>query len=172
MRACMETKADFAIVVIGGSAGAVETVIALGRELPGDLNAAVLISLHLSPSAPSALADLIGRRAAMRVGWADDGEVIVPGRIYVARPDHHLVIESGKVALGRGARENGHRPAVDPLFRTASHTYRERVIGVVLSGNLDDGAMGLREIRSCGGRAIVQDPRDSAFAGMPTNALD
>jgi two-component system, chemotaxis family, protein-glutamate methylesterase/glutaminase len=168
----MATDENFAIVVVGGSAGAVETVMALGRELPADLNAAVLIVLHLSPSAPSGLAELIGRKAAMRVGWARDGEEIRAGRIYVARPDMHLVIESGTAGLGRGPRENGHRPAVDPLFRSAAAAYRERVIGVVLSGNLDDGAMGLRDIRRCGGRAIVQDPNDSAYAGMPTNALD
>jgi two-component system, chemotaxis family, protein-glutamate methylesterase/glutaminase len=168
----MEMNENFAIVVVGGSAGAVEMVMALGRDLPGDLNAAVFIALHLSPSAPSALAELVGRRAGMVVALANDGEEIAPGRIYVARPDLHLVIEGGRVSLGRGPRENGHRPAVDPLFRTAARVFGPRVIGVVLSGNLDDGAMGLREIRTLGGRAIVQDPRDSAFAGMPTNAID
>src|SRR5688500_6438318 len=124
MRACMETKDDFAIVVVGGSAGAVETVMALGRELPGDLRAAVFVTLHMSPSAPSALAELIGRQAAMRVEWADDGDIIVPGRIYVGRPDRHLAIEDGRVAVGRGPRENGHRPALNPLFRTAAPAYR------------------------------------------------
>jgi two-component system, chemotaxis family, protein-glutamate methylesterase/glutaminase len=172
IRQNMKKNENFAIVVIGGSAGAVETVMSLGRALPADLNAAVFIALHLSPSAPSALAELIGRKAAMRVAPAQDGEDIEPGRIYVARPDLHLVVEAGRVALGRGPRENGHRPSVDPLFRTAARVYKQRVIGVVLSGNLDDGSAGLREIRSCGGRAIVQDPADAAFPGMPSNALD
>lgn len=168
----MAKTESFGIVVIGGSAGAVESVMALGGALPGDLDAAVLIALHVSPSAPSVLTELIGRRSALAVSSAIDGDEIVPGRIYVAQPDLHLVVEAGRIKLGRGPRENGHRPAVDPLFRTAARIYRNRVIGVVLSGNLDDGSSGLREIRACGGRAIVLDPADCAFAGMPSNAID
>lgn len=168
----MADNGNFAVVVIGGSAGAVESVMALGRLLPADLEAAVLIALHLSPSSPSILTELIGRRAGMKVESTVDGDELAPGRIYVAQPDLHLVVEPGRIRLGRGPRENGHRPAVDPLFRTAARVYGTRVIGVILSGNLDDGSSGLREIRACGGRAIVLDPADCAFAGMPTNAID
>jgi two-component system chemotaxis response regulator CheB len=163
---------DFSIVVIGGSAGGVQAIIGVAEQLPADLNAAVFVALHLSPSAPSVLAELLNRRSAMQVEWAIDGVEIEAGTIYVAPPDKHLTLEPGHVALGRGPRENGHRPAIDPLFRTAAHVYCERVIGVVLSGNLDDGSVGLVEIRKMGGKAIVQDPTDSPYSGMPQNALD
>jgi two-component system, chemotaxis family, protein-glutamate methylesterase/glutaminase len=163
---------DFRIVVIGGSAGAVEAVIGVATGLPADLPAAVLIAVHISPVARSALAELIGRRSALKVASAHDGDVLEAGRIYVAPPDCHLLVEAGHVSLGHGPRENGHRPAIDPLFRTAAHNYGPRVVGVILSGNLDDGAMGLREIRRMGGRAIVQNPADALYDEMPRNAID
>lgn len=163
---------DYWVVVIGGSAGGVEGVIGIAAELPADLNAAVLVTIHISPVGRSALAGLIGRKSALKAVSAQNGDVLEAGRIYVAPPDFHLLVESGRLALGHGPRENGHRPAIDPLFRTAAHGYGARVIGVILSGNLDDGSVGLREIRRMGGRAIVQDPGDAAYEEMPRNAID
>lgn len=163
---------DFGVVVVGGSAGSVEGSLQLVQHLPEDLSAAVFICIHLSASAPSRFAELLNRRGRMRSGWARDGERITAGQIYVAPPDMHLLLEGGHICLGRGPRENGHRPAIDPLFRSAAHGYGERVIGVVLSGNLDDGTAGLREIRRMRGRAIIQDPDDALYPSMPRSALD
>jgi two-component system chemotaxis response regulator CheB len=100
-----------------------------------------------------------------------DGERIQKATIYVAAPDHHLLVERGHVRLTRGARENRHRPAIDPLFRSAARAYRERVVGVILTGNLDDGTAGLLVVKESGGSAIVQDPKDAMFPGMPSSAI-
>src|SRR5581483_4467393 len=101
-----------------------------------------------------------------------DGEPIQPGRVYIAPPDHHLMVEKGRLRLIRGPMENRHRPAIDPLFRSAARTYKGRVIGVILTGNLDDGASGLLAVKACGGIALVQDPDDAEFPDMPRNALN
>lgn len=163
---------NFKIVVMGGSAGGVEAALTLARELPADLNAAVFICIHLSASAPSSFAELINRKSKLPAAWGRDGAVIKAGQIYVAPPGMHLLIEKDHICLGRGPRENGHRPAIDPLFRSAAHTYGERVIGVIVSGNLDDGTAGLREIRNMRGRAIIQEPADALYSSMPLSALE
>lgn len=167
-----EVMETLKVVVIGGSAGGVELSLRLARDLPKDLDAAVFIVIHLSPSAPSAFAELLNRRSALPVAWAQHGEPIQPGRIYLCPPDLHLLLEERHMCLGRGPRENGHRPAVDPLFRTAAHAHGPRVVGVIISGNLDDGSIGLREIRAMGGKAIVQNPDDAIYNGMPLNAIE
>jgi two-component system chemotaxis response regulator CheB len=163
---------DFKVVVVGGSAGGVEIARTITRDLPASLNAAVFITLHLSPTSESVFAELLDRTSQMNVCWARDGAVIEAGNIYVAPPDEHMLVERGYVRLGRGPRENGHRPAVDPLFRTAAHAYCDRTIGVIISGNLDDGSAGLKEIRKMGGKAVVQDPKDALYDGMPLSAID
>lgn len=160
----------FKIVVIGASAGGVEASLKLLHDLPRDLDAAVFLVVHLSPSAPSSLAEVLDRRSNLPVNWAQEGALIAAGHVYVAPPDRHVLIEGDRITLGSGPREGGHRPAVDPLFRTAAHSYCERVIGVILSGNLDDGSVGLAEIRRMGGYAIVQDPAEALYADMPANA--
>lgn len=160
------------IVVIGASAGGVELAIALAGELPDDLRAAVFIVIHISPSAESVLPQLLRRRTKLRVAHGRDGERIEHGRIYVAPPDQHLAIRRGFVELTMGPRENGHRPSVDTLFRSAAQSYGPRVIGVVLSGNLDDGTTGAIEIHKGGGIVIAQDPGEALYPSMPQSVIN
>lgn len=159
---------SYDVVAVGASAGGVEALDRLVRALPADFEAAVLTVLHVS--ARSILPQVLGRAARLHVAHAQDGEPIRPRRIYVAPPDRHLTVREGLVQLTRGARENGHRPAVDPLFRSVAREYRDRAVGVVLSGQLDDGSAGLLAIKTRGGLAIVQDPDDARFPSMPRNA--
>src|SRR5262245_47411407 len=131
------------IIVIGASAGGVEPLRKLVRALPPDLQAAIFIVMHVSPLSPSILAKILRTPGRMKVAAAVDGESIQPGHVYVARSDLHLLVEPGYVRLSRGPRENRHRPAIDPLFRSAARAYGPRVMGIVLTGMLDDGALGL-----------------------------
>jgi two-component system chemotaxis response regulator CheB len=159
------------VIVIGASAGGVEVLKELTTALPGDLDAAVLIVLHIAASSPSVLPRLLQRGAELPVAFAEDEEPLRRGRIYVAPPDRHLVLEVGRVRLTRAPRENHSRPAIDPLFRSAALAYGPRVIGVILSGRLDDGTAGLWAVKDRGGTAIVQDPDDARHPDMPRNAL-
>jgi two-component system chemotaxis response regulator CheB len=159
------------LVVIGASAGGVETLSRVVAGLPPDLPAAICVVLHLAPSSPSALARILERAGPLPCRSACDGDALRLGEIIVAPPDRHLVIEDGRVRLTIGPRENGHRPAVDVLFRSAATARDGRVLGVVLSGTRDDGAAGLAVIKSGGGAAVVQDPKEALYAGMPASAL-
>jgi two-component system chemotaxis response regulator CheB len=160
------------IIVLGASAGGVEALITVVRALPRDLPASLFVVLHIPPDGASALPDILTRSGNLPAAHPQDGEPIVCGHIYVAPPDYHLLVEPGHVRVMRGPRENRHRPGVDPLFRTAARAYGPRVIGVVLSGMLDDGSAGMIAIRSRGGIGIVQDPHDALFSGMPESAID
>ena len=160
------------IIAVGASAGGLEAVGALLRGLPADLDAAVCVVLHVAPSSPGRAPAILARTATLPVAHAVDGEAIVAGRVYVAPPDHHLVLEPGVLRLTRGPRENRQRPAVDTLFRSAAYVYGPRVIGVVLSGALDDGTAGLWTVKDRGGVAVVQDPDEAAFAWMPRSAAE
>lgn len=159
------------LVVIGASAGGVEVLTRVVRDLPTDLPAAVCIVLHVAPGSPSMLAHILDRAGKMPCRPARDGERLCEGVILVAPPDHHLAIEDSQVRLSDGPRENGHRPAIDVLFRSASRAFDSRVVGVVLSGTRYDGAAGLAVIKANGGATIVQDPRDARYAGMPASAI-
>jgi len=160
------------IIVIGASAGGVEATSEIARALPADFPGAVFVVVHIAPTATSLLPAILTRRGALPARHPSDGDPIEPGTIYVAPPDRHLMLERGRVRVVRGPMENGTRPAVDPLFRSAATAYGARVVGVVLSGNLDDGTAGLIAIKRCGGRAIVQDPADALFPGMPQSAIE
>jgi two-component system, chemotaxis family, protein-glutamate methylesterase/glutaminase len=159
------------IIVVGASAGGVEALSRMVRDLPEDLPAAVFIVLHMGPHSSTALPWILARQTKLPVDHPRDGEVIQPNRIYVAIPDHHLLVGRGTVRVTTGPRENGHRPGVDTLFRTAAAGYGRRVVGVVLSGSGDDGTAGLRAIHDRGGLTIVQDPDEALFPGMPQSAV-
>ena len=160
------------VIVIGGSAGGIEAVKALVGELPADLPAAVFLVIHISAELPSALPSIIDRAGALPARHAVDGETIEQGRIYVAPPNCHMLLEHGHVRLTAGPRENRHRPALDPLFRSAASVYGSRVLGVVLSGGRDDGTAGLLAIKREGGIAVVQDPGSAICLGMPQSAIE
>lgn len=158
-------------VVIGASAGGVQALVKLVEDLPADLAAAVFIVLHIPADTPSLLAGILARNSRLRVAAAEDGEVIEQGRVYVARPDLHLLIEKRHVRLVHGPRENLHRPSIDALFRSAARWAGPRTIGVVLTGARDDGRSGMRAIQQRGGVTIVQDPNEAAFPSMPLSVL-
>ncbi|MEH2326690.1 MAG: chemotaxis protein CheB [Nostoc sp.] len=160
------------IIVVGTSAGGVEALTYLVKNLPPDLNAAVIIVLHVSSHGTSVLPKILSRAANLPVSHAHDGEAIVHGRIYVALPDYHLLVQQGYLRLARGAKENRCRPAIDPLFRSAARTYGQRVIAVLLTGMLDDGTAGLMAVKMRGGVAIIQNPDDAMYPDMPRNAIE
>ena len=159
------------IVVIGASAGGVEALQRLAAGLPADYKGSIFVVVHISPEARSEFDRIVSRAGPLPAIHAVDGQAFEPGHIYIAPPDHHLLVEHDHLRVVRGPRENRHRPAIDPLFRSAAWAYGPRVVGVVLTGNLDDGTAGLWAIKSCGGTTIVQEPEDAEHPQMPINAL-
>ena len=157
-------------VVIGASAGGVPALLEVAAALPPRFPAVVLVVQHIGAN-PSILPELLRSRGANPALHAADGDALLPGTIYVAPPDHHMLLERDRIRLTRGPKENHARPAIDPLFRSAALHWGPRVIGVVLSGQLDDGTAGLLAIKECGGRAIVQDPASALEPSMPRSAL-
>lgn len=160
------------MIVIGASAGGLEPLREILRSLPTDLHAAVLVVMHTSAESPGLLADIIARDAQLITFKAGDGMNINPGRIYVAPPDRHMLVNGGKIRLDRGPTENRHRPAINPLFRSAAAAYGPAVAAVVLSGYLDDGTLGLQAVKAHGGVAVVQDPDEAIAPSMPLNAIE
>lgn len=148
-----------------------EALTSVIGNLPDDTEAAVLVVLHIAPVGPSVLPAIIGRHSRLPASHPADGEEMRAGHVYVAPPDHHLMLDDGRMRVVRGPRENGHRPAADPLFRSVAFSYGSRCAGVVLSGALDDGTAGLAAIKDSGGLTLVQDPEEAAFPGMPLNAI-
>ena len=168
----MESPSRRDIVVVGGSAGGVEALIRLVSLLPSDLMASVLAVIHTAPrDQPGLLATLLGRAGPLPAHFAEDGQSIRRGEILLAPADMHMLIDGDEVRVTHGPRENGFRPAIDPLFRTAARSYGSRVIGVILSGALDDGTHGLQQIKRHGGLALVQHAEEALFSSMPLSAL-
>jgi two-component system chemotaxis response regulator CheB len=159
------------VVVVGASAGGIEALKELVGSLPADLEASLFVVLHMPAGATSVLPAILTRAGPLPAEHVEDGVEIALGRIYVAPPDCHLELEDGRVAATTGPKENGHRPAIDPLFRSAANVYGPRVVGVILSGTLDDGTLGLRAVKAHGGATLVQDPADAQHSGMPRNAI-
>lgn len=160
------------IVVIGASAGGVTALIELVKVLPQDFPASIFIVLHLAPQSPSMLPQILSRSGPLEAVHPKDGEPVKPGCIYVAPPDQHMLVEEDHVVVRKGPKENGFRPSIDALFRSAAYGYGPRVIGVVLSGSLDDGTSGLWSVKRLGGLAIVQEPDEALFPSMPVNVLE
>ncbi|MGD9765798.1 MAG: chemotaxis protein CheB [Candidatus Binatia bacterium] len=159
------------IVVVGGSSGALPALQEIAAGLPPGLPATVLIVVHSGPDTPGLLPELLTRAGPLPASYAENGEQFRPGRIYCAPPDRHLLLSDGRLSVTSGPRENGFRPAVDPLFRTAALQHGPRVVGIVLSGGLDDGTRGLDVVKRAGGVAIAQDPDEAAVPHMPLSAI-
>ena len=160
------------LVVIGASTGGVAALMELVKVLPADFPAPIFIVMHVPADSPSMLPQLLNSVSALKAREPQDEEVVEAGIIYLARPDHHLLLEGNRVLVTRGPKENRFRPSIDALFRSAAYTYGPRVIGVVLTGYLDDGTSGLWSVQRMGGLAVVQDPHDAEQPSMPTNALE
>jgi len=160
------------VIVIGGSAGALEALLEILAHLPADIPAAIFVVVHIPADANSYLPKVLSRCAAMEARHPADAEKALAGRIYVAPPNFHLTLSDGAIRISRGPRENRHRPAIDPLFRTAARSFGRAAVAVVLSGNLDDGSAGLLAVRTRGGVGIVQDPLDAKSGQMPQRALE
>jgi two-component system chemotaxis response regulator CheB len=159
------------VIVIGASSGGVEALRKIAGSLPADLPASVFVVLHIAAESGSMLPEILSRSGPLQAIHPRDGEPVTRGRIYVAPPDHHMMLADGRIRLEKGPRENGHRPAVDPLFQSAAAAFGPRVIGVVLSGSGDDGAAGLLLVKDRGGMAVVQEPADAMFPFMPSAAM-
>jgi two-component system chemotaxis response regulator CheB len=168
----MTTHGPPVLIGVGASAGGVEALLELAAGLDADLPAAVLVVLHQPAEAPTVLPGLMDKRCALPVRHAKDGDGIVPGTVVLAPPDHHLLVVGDHLEVTRGPKENGHRPAIDPLFRSLALEGGPSAIGCVLSGLLDDGAAGLLAIVRHGGTAVVQDPEEALYSSMPRAALD
>jgi two-component system chemotaxis response regulator CheB len=159
------------VVVVGASQGGIQALKTLTAGLPEDFSAPVLMVQHIG-AAESLLPSILDEAGALEAAFGEAGEALTPGRIYVAPPDYHMLVNDGRIELTRGPRENWARPAVDPLFRSAARFYGADAIGIVLSGRLNDGTAGLFEVKRMGGVAMVQTPREAEAPDMPQSALD
>ncbi|HKT79722.1 MAG TPA: chemotaxis protein CheB [Vicinamibacterales bacterium] len=160
------------VVLIGASAGGLEPLLIILDRLPFDLHACLLVVMHTPAEASGALASILDRNTKLAVSVAVDGDRLRHGHVYVAPPDHHLIVDKRSIRIVRGPRENGFRPAIDPLFRTAAREFDGRVVAIILSGALDDGMYGLSVVKQRGGIAIVQDPDEALVSSMPRSAID
>jgi two-component system, chemotaxis family, protein-glutamate methylesterase/glutaminase len=165
------SKAHRYAIVIGSSAGGIEALKRLVANLPADFAAPIFMVQHVASNHASILPEILMKAGKLPAMHPRDGELITAPNIYVAPPDHHLLIEDDHVAVKRGPKENRFRPSVDVLFRSAAYMYRGGTIGIVLSGALNDGSSGLWMIKRLGGTAIVQHPEDATYPSMPMSAL-
>jgi two-component system chemotaxis response regulator CheB len=159
------------LIVIGGSAGAIEAVTSILVALPAELGAAVAVTLHRHPTVPSSLREVLDRRSSLEVIEPQDGTRLAAGRVYLAPQDRHMLIDGRRIRLNRNPQQHHTRPAIDPLFTSAATSAGNRVIGVLLTGSLSDGVGGLIRIKQFGGLSLVQDPSQALAPSMPRNAL-
>jgi two-component system chemotaxis response regulator CheB len=159
------------LIVVGTSAGGIEALRELVAALPADFPAGLAVVMHTAPESPGVLHDILSRVSRLPATSPSSRDRIKAGHIYVAPPDHHLLVEPGHLRVTKGPKENRFRPAIDPLFRSAAQVYGPRAIGVILTGNLDDGTAGLWAIKQLGGTAVVQDPTEALYPSMPQSAL-
>jgi two-component system chemotaxis response regulator CheB len=167
-----ESSRPRGVVAVGGSAGAVEALIQLAAGLPTDLPSAVLVVIHMPTGALSVLATILDRSGPLPATTARTGDALQPGHIYVSPPNHHLLVDDHRVTLSHGPTEDGHRPAINALFRSVAVTFAQNAVGVLLSGVLDDGLLGLAAIRERGGATVAQDPSEALFPGLPRRAVE
>jgi two-component system, chemotaxis family, protein-glutamate methylesterase/glutaminase len=160
------------VIAIGASLGGWDALPRLIADLPANLEAAVLVVMHIAVNGADGLAQKLNTASSLRAAPARDGELLQAGRIYVAIADHHLMVESGRIRVTRGPRESHARPSIDVLFRSVAYNHGSSAIGVLLTGRLDDGTAGLWAIKDRGGTVIVQDPGEAAYPSMPRNALE
>jgi two-component system, chemotaxis family, protein-glutamate methylesterase/glutaminase len=159
------------IVVIGASAGGVEALQQVVKLFPAELPASVFVIMHMAPRSSSFLPDILSRSGPLAAAHASDGDPIEQRRIYIAPPDHHLVVEHSHIHLSMGPKEQRQRPCINVTFRSAALAHGPRVLGVILSGQLDDGTAGLWDVKRRGGTAVVQNPESAAFPSMPLSAV-
>lgn len=159
------------VILVGGSQGSIEVIKTLLVGLPSDLRVAIAITIHRGQISQGSLAQLLGEFCILPVADARHGELFRAGRVYLAPADHHLQLRAGAVWLDHGPKQHHVRPAVDPMFISAAHTYGSRVVGVLVSGNLSDGVAGLVAIKQHGGLSLVQDPAEAEAPSMPRNAI-
>ncbi|MGF7214767.1 two-component system chemotaxis response regulator CheB [Spirosoma lacussanchae] len=160
------------IIVVGTSAGGVSALQELVAGFPADLGASIFVVQHVSADAPSFLPAILSRAGKLPASHPQDGDPIQPGHIYIAPPDFHLLIEQGRVLVRKGPKENRFRPSIDALFRSAAYTYGPRVIGVVLTGLLNDGTSGMWSVKRMGGVCVIQEPDDALYPSMPASVLE
>lgn len=160
------------IIVVGASAGGIAALTDFVKQLPEDFGGAIFIVLHISSHSPSNLPAILSRAGTLKARHPSDGEIMKPGTIYIAPPDHHILLDRKCILVKKGPRENRFRPSIDALFRSAAYVFQHRVVGIVLSGLLNDGTSGLWSIKRMGGIGIIQDPADAQFSSMPTNAME
>ena len=168
----MNNKKDLMLIVIGASAGGMAALKELVAQFPDDFPAPIFIVNHMSADTTGeALVRVLNKSSGLRCVHAKDGQAIKSGHIYLAPSDQHMLIVKGKILVTKGARENRSRPAIDPLFRSAAVAYGNRVIGIILTGYLDDGTSGMMAIKKCGGVCIAQDPEDASYPDMPQSVI-
>ncbi|MCW3111875.1 MAG: CheB methylesterase [Segetibacter sp.] len=160
------------IIVVGASAGGVNALIEFVKFLPKNFDASIFVVLHLHPSTPSNLPAILSNLGTLKAVHPEDGDKIKTRQIYIAPPDHHLLVENDRVLVRKGPKENRFRPSVDVLFRSAAYNYGSRVIGIVLSGMLNDGTSGMWSVQQMGGICMVQDPAEALYDSMPSNVLN
>lgn len=162
---------QFPVIAVGGSAGSLDALGKFLRDLPDGLPAALCVALHVPPYSKSAVPNILSRISGLPADHVNGPMALCPGRVYVAPPDFHMVFEDSVVRPDHGPRVNRHRPSIDVMLRSAARNYGARAVGVILSGNLDDGTAGLAAIQAAGGLTAVQDPADAEFPSMPANAM-